>query len=150
MKIEQKLDRALSRYLRLNATDWNPKMDANEREAKNKEVKEIIKATRAGEDSEWAEIVEVTDKARRPADMMRENSEKLMAALAMTLPVYPWIEAQRGAGALGLATVVAEAGDLGELSIPAHLWSRLGFAPYDGCAGSTWKRETWRPRTDRR
>ena len=29
---------------------------------------------------------------------------------------------------------------------PAKVWKRLGFAPFDGHAGSTWKRATWRPR----
>jgi hypothetical protein len=53
----------------------------------------------------------------------------------------------RGAGALGLATIVAECGDLSNYATPAKLWKRLGFAPYDGHAGSTWKRETWRPRS---
>jgi hypothetical protein len=29
---------------------------------------------------------------------------------------------------------------------PAHVWSRLGYAPFDGHAGSTWKRKAWRKR----
>jgi hypothetical protein len=69
-----------------------------------------------------------------------------MEALAESLPVFPWIESIRGAGALGLATIVAEAGDLSNYATPCKLWKRLGFAPFDGHAGSTWKRESWRPR----
>ena len=72
---------------------------------------------------------------------------RYMEKLAMQLPIYPWIESVRGAGALGLATIIAEAGDLSNYPNPAKVWKRLGFAPYDGFAGSTWKRQTWRPRT---
>jgi Transposase IS116/IS110/IS902 family len=64
----------------------------------------------------------------------------------MELPVYEWLKTIRGAGALGLATIVAEAGSLDRYANPAKLWNRLGFAPFDGHAGSTWKRESWRPR----
>jgi hypothetical protein len=70
-----------------------------------------------------------------------------MEKLTDQLPVAEWIKGVRGAGQLGLATIVAEAGDLANYPNPAKLWKRLGFAPYDGHAGSSWKRQTWRPRT---
>lgn len=146
MKIQQKLDRALESFLRVNATEWSPDMEEADREAINKAVKALIKRIRAGEDSEFADVVRTSDEARAPADAMRDISEKRMAKLAMELPVYPWVENVKGAGALGLATIVAEAGDLANYQTPAKLWKRLGFAPFDGYAGSTWKRQTWRPR----
>src|SRR4029434_9391043 len=77
---------------------------------------------------------------------MRDAVEKNMTALAEQLPIMAWVKSVRGAGALGLATIIAEAGDLGNYTNPAKLWSRLGFAPYDGAAGSTWKRKKWRTR----
>jgi hypothetical protein len=146
MKVQQKLDRSLESFLRINATNWNPNADEAEREKANREVKELIKRIRAGEPHELAVVVHTTDRAREPADEMRAAAEKAMEKAAKDLPVFAWIESIRGAGALGLATIVAEAGDLADYAGPAKLWKRLGFAPYDGCAGSTWKRETWRPR----
>jgi hypothetical protein len=147
MKIQQKLDRALESFLRVNTTTWHPEMEAADREKINKEIKAAIKSIRAGEPSEYSDIVKTSDEARAPADAMRDVSEKRMAKLAMELPVYKWVETVHGAGALGLATIVAEAGDLSNYSNPGKLWSRLGFAPFEGLAGSTWKRETWRHRS---
>jgi hypothetical protein len=146
MKIQQKLDRALESFIRINGTAWTPDMSETEREVLNKEVRALIKKVRAGESSDFSDVVATSDKARAPADEMRDVCEKRMAELATGLPVYPWIEGIRGAGALGLATIVAEAGDLSKYPNPAKLWKRLGFAPYDGLAGSSWKRATWRPR----
>jgi hypothetical protein len=146
MKIQQKLDRALESFVRINATAWSPDLPEAEREKINREVKELIKKARAGEQSELSDIVLVSDQARAPTDDMRDASEKAMEKLAVKLPVYPWIKSVHGAGELGLATIVAEAGDLASYPNPAKLWKRLGFAPYDGFAGSSWKRDTWRPR----
>lgn len=146
MKIQSKLDRALESFIRVNATEWSPKLPKEERDKINREVLEIIKRIRNGDPSDELDVVRVSDKARRPADQMRALSEKRMAELAIKLPVYKWIESVRGAGAGGLATIVAEAGDLSKYPKPAQLWKRLGFAPYEGLAGSSWKRETWRTR----
>lgn len=146
MKIQQKLDRALESFLRVNVTDWSPDLAEADREKINREVKALIKDIRAGTESEFAEFVLTSDAARKPADEMRAVSEKAMTVLAEQLPVYAWVEAIHGAGALGLATIVAEAGDLSNYPNVAKLWKRLGFAPFDGYAGSTWKRDTWRPR----
>ena len=146
MKIQQKLDRALESFIRVNATEWQPEMDEEERKKINAEVKAMIKKIRDGGESEYADIVRTSDDARAPADAMRDVSEKHMAKLAKGLPAFAWIESIHGAGELGLATIVAEAGELGLYPNPAKLWSRLGFAPYDGLAGSTWKRDKWRPR----
>lgn len=147
MKLQQKIDRATESFLRVNATAWDPNADEGTREKANREVKDIIKHVHDGEPHAFAHIVKTGDEARAPADKLREDNERAMEAAAKTLPVYPWIEGVRGAGALGLATIVAEAKDLSIYPTPAHLWSRLGFAPFDGHAGSTWKRPTWRPRT---
>lgn len=146
MKLQQKLDRALESFVRVNATEWSPDLPENEREAINREVKALIKRSRDGDGGDLTDVILTSDRARAPADKMREDSERAMEKLAMLLPVYQWIESIRGAGALGLATIVAEAGDLNNYANPAKLWKRLGFAPFDGYAGSSWKRETWRPR----
>lgn len=165
MKIQQKLDRALESFVRVNGTVWDPDKSEAEREKINKEVKSLIKDVREGlgrtickqcgrmhytmgskQDSNFADEIAMTEEARTPSDSRREVAEKRMEELAKMLPVYPWVKSVKGAAAPGLATIVAEAGDLSNYPSPAHLWSRLGFAPYDGCAGSTWKRDSWRPR----
>lgn len=146
MKIQQKLDRALESFVRRNATDWHPDLPEAERTKINNKVKEMIKATRAGKSDLMAEVIATSDRARAPADELRTTNEKRMEKLAETLPVYAWTKDIRGIGALGLATIVAECGDLSNYPNVAKVWKRLGYAPYDGLAGSTWKRQTWRPR----
>lgn len=147
MKVQQKLDRSLESFLRINATEWNPNADEKDREKANREVKAIIDAIRNGAAHQFADEVQMYDQARAPTDAKRAAAGKAMERAAKTLPIYPWVEAIRGAGALGLATIIAECGDLSNYATPAKLWKRLGYAPYDGHAGSTWKRQTWRPRT---
>lgn len=90
--------------------------------------------------------VDAMDKASRPSLDMRKASEKAMTKLARQLPGYVFVERVRGAGDLGFATIIGETGDLSNYATVSKVWKRLGFAPYDGHAGSTWKRESWRPR----
>lgn len=147
IKSQQKMDRSLKSFIRINATEWTPDADDKARDKFNREVQRIIAAARGGDgEQRIVELVLTTDKGREPFDALRTDCEKRMERLAATLPVADWIESIRGAGLLGLATIVAEAGDLSNYANPAKLWKRLGFAPYDGFAGSTWKREFWRPR----
>ena len=148
MKVQQKLDRALESYVRINCTEWNPDLDETERAKYTKIVQDIIsKARKQDGPADVIELTEMTDKARAPADKKRKETEESMAALARQLPAWQWVETIKGAGALGLATIVAETGDLANYANPGKLWKRLMLAPYDGHAGSTWKREKWRPRT---
>lgn len=58
--------------------------------------------------------------------------ERLMSKLAMQLPVWPWVDAINGLGALGLAQIVGEAGDLNNYANPAKLWKRFGLAVING------------------
>lgn len=151
MKVQQKLDRALESFVRRNATDWHPSMPEKEREKENRKALALIAAVREGDFSNpMAELIsgeiEMTDRAREFADEQRRWHEKTMEKLAKSLPVYSWWDQFRGLGDLGLATIVAEAGALDRYPSKGHLWKRLGLAPYEGFAGSTWKRKTWRPR----
>lgn len=151
MKIQQKLDRALESFIRVNATEWSPDMDEKERVKINALVKQMIKDIRVGKsDLPFAEVVAASDEARAPADKLRNENEKKMEQLAETLPIWPWCEAIHGIGALGVATIVAETGNLSNYPNPAKVWKRLGYAPFGRepgteLAGSTWRRETWRP-----
>src|SRR5262245_2420385 len=58
----------------------------------------------------------------RPADRVRNAAESQMEKLARGLPAAGWVKSVRGAGLLGLATIVAEAGDLSNFPNPAKLW----------------------------
>lgn len=147
MKVQQKIDRALESFIRINATKWTYDAEETDREKFNREVAKIIASARKGDgDKLIVELVQKTDRGREPFDAMRKAAESAMEKLTDQLPVAEWIKGVRGAGQLGLATIVAEAGDLANYPNPAKLWKRLGFAPYDGHAGSSWKRQAWRPR----
>src|SRR5262249_15787457 len=144
IKVQQKIDRALESFIRINATEWSYDADEKARERFNREVKSIIEAARKNEGlSVVVQLVNNTDKGPEPFDEMRTAAEKAMEKAAKDLPVYSWINSVHGAGALGLATIVGEAGDLALYPDPAKLWNRLGYAPYEGHAGSTWKRASW-------
>lgn len=149
MKTQQRSDRSLESFIRINATQWRPDLDPKDREKINAEVKALIKSVRDGKSEAFRDAIEMSDRARAPADELREKNEKKMKDLAKTLPVWPWAEGIDGFGELGLATIVAEAGDLSKYTV-GKLWKRLGYAPYGDpgkeLAGSTWKREKWRYR----
>lgn len=70
--------------------------------------------------------------ARATIHAGRLKPERLMAKLAKTLPVYPWAESIRGFGAMGLAQIIAECGDLSLYSNPAKVWKRMGLAVEGG------------------
>ena len=145
MGIQQVLDRKLESYIRINKTDWHVGDDDATRDKANKDVAAKIKAARKGEgDPSIVKVVRMTDDARAPADAERARHEKEMESLARSLPVAPWVEATPGLGYLGLATIIAETGNLALYANVAKVWKRLGYAPFNGKAGSTWKRPTWR------
>lgn len=109
--------------------------------------KEAAKLLRTSNlESTLLQTVELTDNSRGPADTWRADAQSNMEKFAAQLPVANWIESIPGVGMLGLAQIVAETGDLNNYANPGKVWKRLGYAPYDGYAGSTWKRESWRPR----
>jgi hypothetical protein len=147
MSKQQGNDRRLESFIRRSYTDWNPDEDEKARAKANAKVAKIIAAAREGEGDELTlAIVRAHDAAQAPSKELLANHEKAMCALARELPVWPWCEAIRGAAEKGLATIVAEAGDLSNYATPAKLWKRLGFAPYQSFAGSAWRRKTWAPR----
>ncbi|MDX0262927.1 hypothetical protein GOC60_17245 [Sinorhizobium meliloti] len=77
--------------------------------------------------------------AIEPCKTARHIIELEMQRIARKLPVYPWAKSVRGLGERALAVVVAEAGDLSGYPTKGHLWKRLGLAPLDGKAYSTWR-----------
>jgi hypothetical protein len=70
--------------------------------------------------------------SRESWDGYRAQVEKRMAALAKTLPAWPFVEGVRGFGALGLAIVIGETGDLCNYATKERVWKRLGLAVIAG------------------
>jgi hypothetical protein len=70
--------------------------------------------------------------ARQVVHAGRLKPERQMARLAKQLPVWAWVESVHGFGAVGLAQIVGEAGDLSKYSNPAKLWKRMGLAVING------------------
>lgn len=70
-------------------------------------------------------------------DAMRLDAERRMREIARTFAIWPRCEAVAGFADLGLACIVAEAGnDLTAYPHYYHLWKRLGLAPFRGKAMS--------------
>lgn len=104
-----------------------------------KEANAIVKRIEAGELADAyghgaaiGQEVVLCAAARRIFEDRRCELENEMTARARQLPVYPWIETVRGVGALGLAVIIAESGDLDGYANPGKLWKRLGHAVIRG------------------
>ncbi len=83
--------------------------------------------------------LEVVRLAVAPIEKRRHEVELQMKRIVRQLPVYPWAKSVRGLGELGLAVIIAEAGDLLKYPTKRKLWRRLGLAPFNGKAYSTWR-----------
>lgn len=70
--------------------------------------------------------------ARDEFHQQRLAAEKRMRKLARMLPVWGFVESVPGFGDLGLAQIVAEAGNLANYANPAKLWKRFGLAVIGG------------------
>ena len=114
---------------------WQPDLTEAERKklrtAAERLVKAMIKGKGAPEGQETAFnallpfFVAVED-AFKGLAAQRKVIEAAMEKAVKTLPVWPWAEGVRGFGALGLAIIVGEAGDLAAYDNPAKLWKRMG------------------------
>lgn len=72
--------------------------------------------------------------AQQPIHAVRLQTEREMVSIAKALPVARFVEETRGFGYLGLAQIIAEAGDLNGYANPGKLWKRFGLAVYEGRA----------------
>ena len=145
MGIQQVLDRKLEAYIRVTECGFHVNDTEEERAKASASALAIIKAARAGEgDADVIDFVKMSDNSRKFADVMRATQEKKMEQLAKQLPIVAWLDTVPGLGLLGTATIIAETGDLSKYPNVAKVWKRLGYAPYNGLAGSSWKRPKWR------
>lgn len=62
----------------------------------------------------------------------RKSIEKALVIDAKTLLIDHFVDGIKGFGYIGLATIIAEAGDLSNYANPAKLWKRMGLAVLDG------------------
>jgi hypothetical protein len=99
-----------------------------EQSAANREVFEVI-----------APELVVVRLALEPLETRRNEIELQMKKLTRKLPAYDFMQGVAGFGELGLAVLVGESGDLSNYSGVRKLWKRLGLAPYEGKACSTWR-----------
>ena len=80
-----------------------------------------------------------------PGEVHQNNIERDMRKIARQLPVWEWAKDVHGLSDLGVAIIVAEAGNLSRYPTPGHLRKRLGLAPMqkDGetRAYSQWRRK---------
>jgi hypothetical protein len=74
-------------------------------------------------------------------DLARKRIEKQMLELAKQLPGYEFVSSVKGvgAGSIGFPAVIGLAGNLSNYPNPQKLIKRLGLAPQEGRAYSTWR-----------
>lgn len=130
------------------ALGWRYDEEDGDREAVNKRASRIVTAALAGKDQKvedeavfaaLAADLAVFAAAIDPMQKARHEVELEMKRLARKLPVFAWAREVKGLGELGLAVIIAEAGDLAKYPKKGHLWKRLGLAPHQGKAYSTWR-----------
>lgn len=114
------------------------------------QTKEEKEAARKATDKAWAEAIKPESQyhaivapileSLMPLETAQEACEKLLVKLVKRLPVYEWVKSVNGFGDVSFATVVGECGDIGSYRNPSCIWKRMGLAPFEGKAGSTWRK----------
>lgn len=128
--IQSKIWRTIEAYVRVNVIGFSTFDDEDARAKACKQAEKIIKAAKEGEgDHDVVSLIVTSMEAARPFDTMRLTAEKEMRKIARQSPLWQWAEGIRGLGDLGLAVILAEAGDPGKYSTVSKLWKRLGLAP---------------------
>jgi len=130
------------------ALGWRHDLDEDERKKLNARAARIVSAALADKEQkpEDASIcaaiaadLAVVATAIEPCTKARNEIELEMKRVVRKLPIYAWAKSVHGLGELGLAVILAEAGDLSNYPEKGHLWRRLGLAPFNGKACSTWR-----------
>lgn len=75
------------------------------------------------------------------AEKARHEIELDMKRIARKLPACVFVKSVGGFGELGFAVLIGETGDLSNYSTPDKVRKRLGLAPYNGRAGSNWRKK---------
>jgi hypothetical protein len=125
-----------SRAFVRRAMGWRMDLPDAERERINDAAAAVVKSIQNHEPQtdplaiRVAPYVVANEAAQGPSQALLDDLEKQMERLAKTLPVYAkFVEPLKGLGALGLAIIVGEAGNLSDSATPSRLWKRAGLAP---------------------
>ncbi len=130
------------------ALGWRYDEEEGDRDKVNGRAARIVAAALAGKEQKTEDAavfgalaadLAVVASAIEPMQKARHEVELEMKRQARKLPIFPWAKDVKGLGELGLAVIVAEAGDLAKYPKKGHLWKRLGLAPHEGKAYSTWR-----------
>lgn len=118
---------------------WQVDQSETDRKAVNVLAGKVVDAIEADEPTDLIserdakflrKYVLASQHAREMFDAHRKHLESVMEESAEKLPVYKsFVEPIRGLGALGLAIIVGECGDIGSYRNPSGIWKRLGLAP---------------------
>jgi hypothetical protein len=125
-----------SRAFVRRAMGWRMDLPDAERERINDAAAAVVKSIQNHEPQtdplaiRVAPYVVANEAAQGPSQALLDDLEKQMERLAKTLPVYAkFVDPLKGLGALGLAIIVGEAGNLSDYATPSRLWKRAGLAP---------------------
>lgn len=77
--------------------------------------------------------------ARKIIQCRRAEKEKQLESWVKMLPIAEYVNSVKGLGLGSLAALIGECGDLSNYSTHSKLWKRMGLAPYNGKAPSTWR-----------
>lgn len=150
IKRQSQADRSLEAFVRVNVFGFSTFDDEKTRAKKSKAALDLIKQCRDGaapdDLASIAHMVTASDMGRKGFDVARNEAEREMCRLVRGMPGHDFVAGVRGFGEKGFAQIIGECGNLSLYAGPAKVWKRLGLAPYDGLAMSTWKRDSWRPR----
>ena len=136
MRAMQRLDlQAQAMLRRYIAKDY----DYSDEKGRAKAKAEAAKAYAKLKDGEVGDLpneivatIMVFRSAIEPIEAQRTAYEKHLRKLARELPVYEWAKSIWGLGELGLAKIVAQAGDLSVYKSAGAVWKRMGLAVIDG------------------
>jgi hypothetical protein len=143
LKSQSRIDRSLEAFIRVNVFGFNPHGTEKEIEAASKGAMKLLKQIRSGQTPDeflsLVPMVMASDTSRGPWDDIRNRCEKDMRKLAAELPCFELVENTNGFGSLGLAQIIGETGDLYKYANVAKVWKRMGYAPHNGHAASSWR-----------
>lgn len=89
---------------------------------------------------EWLATDAIAFKAAvDPVKAARRKIELEMEKVARRLPCYAFAKGVKGFGDMGYCVLIGETGDLRNYDRHDKVWKRLGLAPHDGKAYSTWR-----------
>src|SRR5690606_28745070 len=116
------------------ALGWRYDEDEAARKKLNARAERIVAAALAGKEQAEGDAgiyavlaydLATVGVAIEPCVKARHEIELEMKRIVRSLPIFQWAKGVKGLGELGLAVILAEAGDLSGYPKKGHLWKRL-------------------------